>query len=167
MKLISELTSSSNNDGAGQQNVAAIIAAYSNKNCKRQTTGDCRKTIHIHTYTHTHTHTHLYTHTSKKKNASSASRRQITFPAEHQSNPSLFPRLASILLFVTKMINSHLAYYCTACCHGSCNYTILSFSAVSDPCREEDTAGSHGRGAAAEVNTLAVTTCHFSTHLFL
>lgn len=86
------------------------------------------------------------THTlRKKKNASSLGNR--TFPAEHQSNPSLFPRLAFILLFVTKMINSHLAYYCTACCHRSCNYTILSFSAVSDPCREEDTAGSHGRGS--------------------
>lgn len=101
------------------------------------------------------------THTSKKKNASSAIRRQITFPAEHQSNPSLFPRLAFILLFVTKMINSHLAYYCTACCRSSCNYPILSFSAVSDPCREEDTASSHGRGAEAEVNTLAERMCHF------
>lgn len=100
------------------------------------------------------------THTSEKKNASSAIRRQITFPAEHQSNPSLFPRLAFISLFVTKMINSHLVYYCTASCHGSCNYTILSFSAVSDPCREEDTAGSHGRGADAEVNTVAERMCH-------
>lgn len=83
------------------------------------------------------------------------------FSAQHQSNPSLFPHLTFILLFVFEMINSHLAYYCTACCRGSCNYTILSFSAVSDPCREEDTAGSHGRGAAAEVNTLVERMCHF------
>lgn len=78
------------------------------------------------------TSTHARTHF---KSASSAIRQRKTFSAEHQSNPSLSPRQAFILLFVTKMINSHLAYYCTACCRSSCNYTILSFSAVSDPCR--------------------------------
>lgn len=56
-----------------------------------------------------------------------------SFPAEHQSNPCVFPRLTFILLFVTEMINSHLAYYFTACSHRSRNYTIFSFSAVSDP----------------------------------
>lgn len=79
---------------------------------------------------------------------------------EHQSNASVVPRITFIFLIVTEVINSHLVYYSTACCCSSCNYTILSFSAVSDSL-EEDTLGSRGRGYYTDREHVSV-----SAHLF-
>lgn len=86
----------------------------------------------------------------------------LYFTAGHQSNARLFPRTTFILLFVTEVINSHLAHYCPAWCRCYCNYTILSFSAVSDACRE-DFAGSPGRltsrGLYANTGNLSIWKC--------
>lgn len=83
----------------------------------------------------------------------------VFLTAGHQSNPGLFPRSTFILLFVTKVINSHLAHYCPTCRRRRChNYTILSFPAVSDARREEDSAGSRA-GEQAQVCPLAEGIC--------
>lgn len=114
----------------------------------------------IHFNTHILSHK-MSTHRGWKQHTQSLKERGMslgneTFPAEHQSSPYLLPRLASILLFVTKMINSHLACCCAARCHYSHYYTALSFPAVRDAWREENTAESHGRGAEEEQYTPTV-----------